>query len=489
MYSYFSDSRLGSLLVSLLTFLPARKVIGQWSGLLLLNALWITPAHAKNVILFLGDGMGISTVTAARIYAGQLQGGTGEEYSLAFETFPNLALIKTYNTNSQVSDSAGTISAILTGEKTSIGVSGITSNVARDDCAAALVNTLPTIAELAEDAGMATGVVSTARITHATPAGAFAHTPNRDWEDSASTPDEAEALGCIDIARQMIQMPNGDGLDVILGGGRGQFLPTSENDPEYPKKSGKRDDGRNLIEEWLSEDASRQYIWNGEGFAALVSKQGKIPGQIMGLFEPSHMQFDADRAKDPGTEPSIAAMTEFAVSQLEAKGTGYFLLVEAGRIDHAHHISNAYRALQDTVALSDAVQWTIDNVDLEETLVIVTADHSHTMTISGYPRRGNPILGVVETEPGKVLPDATGKPYTTLSYANGPGYKKQQPDLTNIDTTDPDYQQLGTVPLMIETHAGEDVAAFAAGKSATQVRGVMEQNKLFNVMHSALFDK
>ena len=489
MYSYFSDSRLGSLLVSLLTFLPARKVIGQWSGLLLLNALWMTPAQAKNVILFLGDGMGISTVTAARIYAGQLQGGTGEEYSLAFETFPNLALIKTYNTNSQVSDSAGTISAILTGEKTSIGVSGITSNVARDDCAAALVNTLPTIAELAEDAGMATGVVSTARITHATPAGAFAHTPNRDWEDSASTPDEAEALGCIDIARQMIQMPNGDGLDVILGGGRGQFLPTSENDPEYPKKSGKRDDGRNLIEEWLSEDASRQYIWNGEGFAALVSKQGKIPGQIMGLFEPSHMQFDADRAKDPGTEPSIAAMTEFAVSQLEAKGTGYFLLVEAGRIDHAHHISNAYRALQDTVALSDAVQWTIDNVDLEETLVIVTADHSHTMTISGYPRRGNPILGVVETEPGKVLPDATGKPYTTLSYANGPGYKKQQPDLTYIDTTDPDYQQLGTVPLMIETHAGEDVAAFAAGKSATQVRGVMEQNKLFNVMHSALFDK
>ena len=489
MYSYFSDSRLGSLLVSLLTFLPARKVIGQWPGLLLLSALWITPAHAKNVILFLGDGMGISTVTAARIYAGQLQGGTGEEYSLAFETFPNLALIKTYNTNSQVSDSAGTISAILTGEKTSIGVTGITSDVARDDCAAALVNTLPTIAELAEDAGMATGVVSTARITHATPAGAFAHTPNRDWEDSASTPDEAEALGCVDIARQMIQMPNGDGLDVILGGGRGQFLPTSENDPEYPKKSGKRDDGRNLIEEWLSEDASRQYIWNGEGFAALVSKQGKISGQVMGLFEPSHMQFDADRAKDPGTEPSIAAMTEFAVSQLEAKGTGYFLLVEAGRIDHAHHISNAYRALQDTVALSDAVQWSIDNVDLEETLIIVTADHSHTMTISGYPRRGNPILGVVETEPGKVLPDATGKPYTTLSYANGPGYKKQQPDLTDIDTTDPDYQQLGTVPLIIETHAGEDVAAFAAGKSATQVRGVMEQNKLFNVMHSALFDK
>ncbi|MDB2595440.1 alkaline phosphatase [Pseudomonadales bacterium] len=488
MHSYFSSRLLSSR--SALGHLSGKKVI-QGAVLLLLSALWTTPAQAKNVILFLGDGMGISTVTAARIYAGQLKGATGEEYSLAFETFPNLALIKTYNTNSQVPDSAGTISAILTGEKTGIGVSGITSNVARDDCAAALANTLPTIAELAEDAGMATGVVSTARITHATPAGAYAHTPNRDWEDSASTPDEAEALGCIDIAQQMIQMPNGDGLDVILGGGRGQFLPNNQSDPEYPKKTGKRDDGRNLIEEWLAKDPTRQYVWNGDGFASLASKQGKIAGQVMGLFEPSHMQFDTDREKDPGTEPSIAAMTEFAVSQLEAKakGTGYFLLVEAGRIDHAHHVSNAYRALEDTVALADAVQWTIDNVDLEETLIIVTADHSHTMTISGYPRRGNPILGLVETEPGKILPDATGKPYTTLSYANGPGYKKQQPDLTDIDTTDKDYQQLGTVPLMIETHAGEDVAAFAAGKSATQVRGVMEQNKLFNVMHSALFDK
>ena len=491
MHSYFSSCLLSTRLA--LGHLSSKKVIGQGAILFLLSALWTTPAQAKNVILFLGDGMGISTVTAARIYAGQLKGATGEEYSLAFETFPNLALIKTYNTNAQVSDSAGTISAILTGEKTRIGVSGITSNVARDDCAAALANTLPTIAELAEDAGMATGVVSTARITHATPAGAYAHTPNRDWEDSASTPDEAEALGCVDIAQQMIQMPNGDGLDVILGGGRGQFLPTNQNDPEYPKKSGKRDDGRNLIEEWLAADPTRQYVWNGEGFAALASKQGKIAGQVMGLFEPSHMQFDTDRENDPGTEPSIAAMTEFAVSQLEAKAkaksTGYFLLVEAGRIDHAHHISNAYRALEDTVALSDAVQWTIDNVDLAETLIIVTADHSHTMTISGYPRRGNPILGVVETEPGKILPDATGNPYTTLSYANGPGYKKQQPDLSDIDTTAKDYQQLGTVPLMIETHAGEDVAAFAAGKRATQVRGVMEQNKLFHVMHSALFDK
>ena len=105
-------------------------------------------------------------------------------------------------------------------------------------------------------------------------------------------------------------------------------------------------------------------------------------------------------------------------------------MVEAGRIDHAHHFSNAYRALTDTVALSDAVQWTVDNVDLKETLILVTADHSHTMTISGYPDN-SPILGTVEMEPGQPVLDATGAVYTTLSYANGPGYKKQRPDLQN----------------------------------------------------------
>ena len=228
-------------------------------GLVLALVLASGQSYAKNVIFFLGDGMGISTVTAARIYAGQAAGATGEEYSLAFDEFPHLALIKTYNTDAQVPDSAGTITALTTGEKTRIGVLGINGTVARDDCAAALQNTLPTLAEMAEQAGMATGVVSTARITHATPAGAYAHTPNRNWESSATTPDEAQALGCQDIASQLVAMPFGDGIDVILGGGRREFMPTELADPEYPEKQGARDDGRNLIDEWLAADSSRRY--------------------------------------------------------------------------------------------------------------------------------------------------------------------------------------------------------------------------------------
>ena len=458
-------------------------------GLVLALVLASGQSYAKNVIFFLGDGMGISTITAARIYAGQAAGATGEEYSLAFEEFPHLALIKTYNTDAQVPDRAGTITALTTGEKTRIGVLGINGTVARDDCAAALQNTLPTLAEMAEQAGMATGVVSTARITHATPAGAYAHTPNRNWESSATTPDEAQALGCQDIASQLVAMPFGDGIDVILGGGRREFMPKELADPEYPEKQGARDDGRNLIDEWLAADSRRRYAWNGDTLAQWLASPEPLAGQLMGLFEPSHMQYEADRARDPGKEPSLRDMTALAVKQLSANEEGYFLLVEAGRIDHAHHFSNAYRALGDTVALSDAVQWAVNNVNLSDTLIIVTADHSHTMTISGYPRRGNPILGTVEMEPGKPILDATGKPYTTLSYANGPGYRKQRPDLSDVDTQDQNYQQLGTVPLQAETHAGEDVAAFAVGVNASAVRGVMEQNRLFNVMHQALFAK
>ena len=376
-------------------------------GLALALVLASGQSYAKNVIFFLGDGMGISTVTAARIYAGQTAGATGEEYSLAFEEFPHLALIKTYNTDAQVPDSAGTITALTTGEKTRIGVLGINGTVARDDCAAALQNTLPTLAELAEQAGMGTGVVSTARITHATPAGAYAHTPNRNWESSATTPDDAQALGCQDIASQLVAMPFGDCIDVILGGGRREFMPTEMSDPEYPNKQGARDDGRNLIDEWLAADSNRRYAWNGDTIAQWLAAPEPLSGQLMGLFEPSHMQYEADRARDPGKEPSLRDMTALAVKQLSAKKEGYFLLVEAGRIDHAHHFSNAFRALGDTVALSEAVQWVVDNVDLSETLILVTADHSHTMTISGYPRRGNPILGTVEMEPGKPMLDAT----------------------------------------------------------------------------------
>jgi alkaline phosphatase len=437
----------------------------------------------RNVILFLGDGMGVSTVTAARIFAGQMQGETGEEHSLPFEHFPNVALVKTYNTDSQVADSAGTMAAIMTGEKTRIGHISVSSKVPPNDCSAALGNELPTLLEMAEDRGFATGVVSTTRITHATPAATFAHVPNRDWESDSQLPPAAIEGGCRDIARQLAEFDHGDGIDVVLGGGRVMFLPADAADPEHTDVKGIRSDGRNLVQEWVDARPGARYVWNRDDFAAL-SPADEAP--VLGLFEASHMRFEADRGNDAAGEPSVAEMTAFAIRKLERNPNGFFLMVEGGRIDHAHHGNNAHRAMMDTVALADAVKTAVDLTDERETLIIVTADHSHTLTISGYPGRGNPILGKVTYPGGTAATDDRGRPYTTLGYANGPAYQETFPDLTEVDTEAVDFLQPVTFPLSSETHGGEDVAAYATGPGSEEVHGVMEQNRLFHVMQRFL---
>ena len=116
------------------------------------------------------------------------------------------------------------------------------------------------------------------------------------------------------------------------------------------------------------------------------------------------MQYEADRPEDTGGEPSLAQMTKLAVNILSRNSDGYFLLVEGGRIDHGHHDNNAYRALTDGIAFADAVEVADKMTNQNDTLIIVTADHSHTFNFSGYPSRGNPILGKVNSN------DSKGKP-------------------------------------------------------------------------------
>ncbi len=353
--------------------------------------------HARNVILFLGDGMGISTVTAARILEGQQRGMSGEENQLSFEKLPYVALSKTYSANQQTSDSAPTMSAIVTGIKTNDGLISVNERVARGDFRAVTVNSAKTILERAEDRGMATGVVTTTRITHATPAACYAHSPDRDWESDADQPDAANDAGFPDIARQLIEFPHGDGLEVVLGGGRLKFLPRTAHDPEYPDKTGERHDGRDLTREWQARYPKSAYVWNKAQLDALDTRQVR---HLLGLFQPSHMQYEHDRGKDAAGEPSLSEMTGKALDILAQHQKGYFLMVEGGRIDHAHHAGNAYRALTDTIEFARAVKLAMERTDPRDTLIIVTADHSHTFTIAGYPRRGNPILGKV-IDPGQ----------------------------------------------------------------------------------------
>ncbi len=440
---------------------------------------------ARNVIIFIGDGMGVSTLTAGRIFEGQQQGLDGESYVAQMDKLPYAALVKTYSHDAQVADSAPTATAIVAGVKTKNGVIGVGPEATENDCIATKPYSVPSLFEIAEDKGYATGIVSTATITHATPASAYAHTAQRNWEVDANMPAAAKQAGCTDIARQMVEWPHGNGLEVMLGGGRAHFLPSSVTDPEYTTGKGKRADGKDLTAVWKAANPNGEYVWNSEGFNAVETKKAS---KLLGLFEPSHMQFEADRTASGGKEPSLAEMTRKAIGVLSKNRKGYVLMVEAGRIDHAHHAGNARRALQDSVALNQALKAAMDSVDLSDTLIVVTSDHSHTFTMSGYPHRGNAILGVVADENGKPTKAKDGKGYTTLGYANGPGAVKETPrlDPASQDTQALDYKQQSLVELSSETHGGEDVMARATGPKAHLFKGTIEQNTIFQIMRAAL---
>jgi len=463
--------------------------------------------RAKNVILFVGDGMSPTTVTAARILAGQRAGASGEEHRLSFEKLPFLALSKTYNTDAQVPDSAGTMTAMVSGVKTKAGVLGLSDLAGPGDPATIAASRVPTLLEDAEQRGLATGIVTTTRITHATPAACYAHVPERGWESDAELPRAARAAGVPDIARQLVEFGAGDGLEVVLGGGRAQFLPTAQPDPEEPERRGLRKDRRDLTAEWQKRNPGGAYVWSRAQLEAL--DLAKTP-RLLGLFDPSHMEYEADRAADRGGEPSLSEMTAAALAVLSRAPKGFVLMVEAGRIDHAHHANNAFRALGETIELARAVETALSLTSAKDTLVIVTADHGHSFTLSGYPKRGNPILGVVVPPGGNApLRDATGLPYTALSYATGPGNTgrsnlqypgpkhfphepagfssvRGRPDLSAYDTTAPDYLQESLVPLASGAHSGEDVAIYAGGPGAELFRGVQEQNYIYHAIADAL---
>jgi len=478
------------------------------------DAISKAKGEAKNVILFVGDGMGVSTVTAARILAGQKKGLAGEEYNLSFDRFPFAGLAKTYNVDAQTPDSAGTMTAMMSGVKTDVGVIGVDEDIERGDCSTVDGNELVTALEMAEIAGLSTGVIATARITHATPAATYAKSADRNWEDVSDMPEEAVKAGCEDIASQLVNFESNlearyqgldvDGIEIAMGGGRRHFLPkdAAANSADASSSvEGDRTDGRNLVTEWTDQYSNGTYVMDQTGFDAIDTENTE---RVLGLFNESHMQYETDRDNDVAGEPSLAEMTETAVKVLDNNEKGFFLMVESGRIDHAHHAGNAYNALHDTIELSEAIQIADELTNDEDTLIIVTADHGHVFTIAGYPKRGNPILGKVVTvgasEPSLASDDM---PYTTLGYTNGRGYRNLgsetnadatyaddsvtgRVDLSFVDTTSAGFHQESLVPLSSETHSGEDVGVYAKGPGSHLITGTNEQNVIFHVMDYAL---
>ena len=303
----------------------------RWVLLLLLMLLgfgekaWSQSPRPKNLILMIADGCGPASVTMARDYARAVLGRD----ALALDAIQTGA-VRTGSASSRVTDSAAGATAYACGVKTYNGAIAVDS----------AGRPLATLLEAAKARGMATGLVATSRITHATPAAFAAHVPQRAMES--------------EIAAQMLAQR----VDVLLGGGWSYFLPTSEG--------GRRQDGRNLLRE--AEAMGYQVVRTAADF-----RQG-VRRPVLGLFGPSHLPYEIDR--DPEEVPSLAEMTRAALELLADDPDGFFLMVEGSRIDHAGHANDAAAHVREVLAYDEAVAVALDFARRDgQTLVVSVADH------------------------------------------------------------------------------------------------------------------
>lgn len=212
----------------------------------------------------------------------------------------------------------------LGGIKANYWTIGVNGQVQLNDCSGASnpINQVDSLLALAQRAGKRTGIVTTTTVTHATPAGAYAHTPNRDFEcDSDVVRTGNDPSVCVDIARQLIENDPGVNFNVIMGGGRSKFLSTTMTDAQG--NVGQRADGRNLIDDWLETKENAQFIYDKNGLNALNID---TTDYVLGLFAPSHLDYHLDA--DPTEQPTLIEMTEAAINLLDKGDCGYFLFIE-----------------------------------------------------------------------------------------------------------------------------------------------------------------
>ena len=273
----------------------------------------------KNIILMIGDGMGLGQVTLARLEA------AGQDGLLHMDTFPVTGLMRTHSANALVTDSAASGTAMACGIKTNNHMIGMDPDGKK----------YLSILEAAREHSMSTGLVVTSSITHATPACFAAHVESRHNETA--------------IAKQLI-----DGkINVLFGGGRSFFLPAH--------KGGERKDRLNLIEE----AQNRGYVYISTGNEMKNTQEPFM----LGLFQNNELLFDE-------TEPSLSELTIKAIEILNANENGFFLMVEGSQIDWACHDNNKKNMIERTLAFDEAVKSVRDFAEKDgRTLVIVTADH------------------------------------------------------------------------------------------------------------------
>ncbi len=450
------------------------------------------PKRAKNVILFIGDGMGLQARQMARILA---KGITEGKYNdlLEMEKMSNTALITTSGYDSLVTDSANSASAYATGHKSVVNAMGIYADSTADPLDDPKVENIIEIAKRTR--GMATGIVSTANITDATPAAMVAHTRRRSELNF--------------IAASMLDASHRP--DVILGGGSQQFLPLST-------PGSKRKDDRNLIEEFKA---------LGYSFSGTKTELKNTPAgaaKLLGLYHLDNMNVYLDRAmlKDPkvlkgfSDQPTLMDMTSKAIAALSQNPNGFFLMVEGASIDKQLHVLDWQRATYDTIEMDKAIgiakEFAKKNGD---TMIIVVADHAHGASITGtyHELDGKTGREAVRIYAESIFPtfadrDGDGFPddpnpsvSLAVQFANHPDYNetykfKQEPTVPAImadgkAVANPKLQgefQPGNIPSSdpSEVHAADDIILTAQGPGAEYFNGVMDNTEVFFAMVRAL---
>ena len=304
-------------------------------------------AEAKYIFLFIGDGLGASQRQISEFFKQTVSGDKSDE--LLMNTFPVAGINTTYSADSYITDSAAAGTALSSGVKTNNGVVGM--DAAGKD--------VVTLVEAAEAAGMATGLATTTRLTHATPASFAAHEPSRGNAN--------------EIAEDYLV----SGVDYFAGGGIRHFIPQdmTGTDAKGGSFKSKRKDDRNLVDEFAA--LGYETYLGMDGATAFRSADLASQDKVFAAFTYSHMPYEVDRINSYPDCPSLAELTAGGIEVLSKDEDGFFFMIEGGRIDHASHANDAAGAVHDTLAFDDAVaeayEFYMDHP--EETLILVVGDH------------------------------------------------------------------------------------------------------------------
>ncbi|UGV24565.1 alkaline phosphatase [Rhodopseudomonas boonkerdii] len=458
---------------------------------------------AKNVILFVGDGMSLSHRVAARILSKGIKEGKSNG-KLAIDDMPHMALVGTAGTDSIITDSANSASAYTTGHKSATNALGVYADRTRDVFDDPKVETITSLVK--RKLGLAVGIVTNTEIQDATPASMVAHTRRRAAYDEI-------------VAQMFAAKP-----DVILGGGAANFLPQAA-------ETSKRRDDVDYIAKFR--DAGYPLVKTAGELKAAADKAETT--KLLGLFTPGNMDGVLDRkflkgggVKRYPEQPDLTEQVQAALDVLSRNDNGFVLMVESGMIDKYAHMLDFDRAIYDVIMLDNAVklakEWATKRSD--DTLILVVSDHSHPNSLIGtvnddmstesnLPLRER--IGVYDKAgfPNYPAPDAEGYPervdvsrrlaimsaslpdhYETLRpKLDGPFEPTQKSEAPNTFTANEKYKnapgamlRLGNLPAMMNAsvHSGEDVILTATGPGSDRVKGQMDNTEVFRVMVDAL---